>query len=61
MTPEQIQIYRAMPPRDKLALIAQFNDSARDLKARGLRMLHPDWSEADIRKKVKELFLYAPS
>jgi len=59
MTPEQIKIYRAMSPRDKLVLAAQFNASARDLKARGLRLLHPDWSEEEIQKKVRELFLYA--
>jgi len=38
MTPEQVKIYRAMSPRDKLALAAQFNVAARDLKASGLRL-----------------------
>lgn len=60
MTSEQIHIFRAMSPARKLDLAARFHLEARQLKTAGLRMLHPDWSEEEIRRKVRELFLYAP-
>jgi len=59
MTPEQAQIFKAMPSERKLRLAAQFYFGARHLKAQGLRAQHPDWSEARIMARVKELFLYA--
>jgi hypothetical protein len=61
MTPEQIRIYKAMSPAKKLELAAQFNAASRELKACALRTQHPDWSEERIRKRVRELFLYAAS
>ena len=61
MTPEQIKIYREMSPAKKLALAAQFNAASRELKTCALRTQHPDWSEEEIRSRVRELFLYATS
>jgi len=59
MTPEQIQIFRAMSPARKLQLAAQFYFASRALKAQALRAQHPEWSDEEIDKRVKELFLYA--
>lgn len=59
MTPEQVRIYRQMPPWRKLEIAAQFVVASRDLKARALRAQHPDWTESQIAGRVKELFLYA--
>jgi len=59
MTPEQIKIYREMPAARKLELAAQFNSAARELKKRALMAQHPDWSEQQINRRVKKLFLYA--
>ncbi len=59
MTPEQIKIFKAMPPARKLQLAGQFHDAARKLKARGLRAQHPDWPEERIEARVREIFLYA--
>ena len=59
MTPEQIKIYRNMSMARKFELIGQFNQAARELKAAGLRMQHPGWSEERIKARVAELFLYA--
>jgi hypothetical protein len=59
MTPEQVRIYAAMPPAEKLRLAARFHAAARELKACALRAQHPGWTEATIQKKVRELFLYA--
>ena len=33
--------------------------SARELKAAGLRAMHPGMSKEEIDKKVREIFLYA--
>ena len=59
MTPEQIRIYKAMSPAQKLALALKFCHDARELKTRSLASLHPDWSDEQIRAKVRELFLRA--
>jgi hypothetical protein len=59
MTPEQVAIFKTMTPARKLELAAQFNAASRELKTCALRAQHPDWSEEQIRKRVRELFLYA--
>ncbi len=59
LTPQQVEIYRRMPPGRKLELAAEFNRAARELKAAALRSQHPDWSDEQVRRKVRELFLYA--
>jgi len=61
MHPEQVRIFKAMPPSRKLELAANFYFAARQLKAQGLRMQHPDWTDEQVRCKVRELFLYAAS
>jgi len=48
-----------MKPEQKLIIAANLHQYARALKAAGLRDQHPDWSEKDIQKKVREIFLYA--
>ena len=58
MTPEELRILRAMTPAQKLAAAEQLYWSARALKAVALRAQHPDWSEEDIRREVREIFLY---
>jgi hypothetical protein len=59
MTPEQVKIFRAMPPARKLELAGEFHYAARQLKFSGLRSLHPEWPEARINARVREIFLYA--
>ena len=48
-----------MKPEQKLMLAENLYHCARALKAAGLRNQHPDWSEKEIREKVREIFLYA--
>jgi len=43
----------------KLRLAESLYYSARTLKEAGLRAQHPDWSEVQIKQKVREIFLYA--
>ncbi len=59
MTQEQIDIYRNMPPWRKLAIAAEFNRSARELKKAWLKMQHPEWSEKQLQSEVRKVFLYA--
>src|ERR1041385_2059178 len=58
MTPEEIRILRAMTPAQKLAAAEDMYRAARDIKAAALRAQHPDWSEEEVRRKVREIFLH---
>jgi len=59
MHPEQKRIFQSMIPEQKLKVALQLYYSARELKAAGLRMFHPDWDEEKIQNKVREIFLHA--
>jgi len=59
MHPEQIRIFRSMTPEKKLEIALRLYYSAKDMKAAGLRMQNPDWTEEKIQTKVREIFLYA--
>ena len=59
MHPEQKQIFRLMTPEEKLRLMQRLYYSAWELKAAALREMNPQWSESEIRAKVKEAFIYA--
>jgi hypothetical protein len=59
MDPEQKRIFQSMTPERKLKIALQLYYSAKELKAAGLRMQHPDWDEDTIQKKVREIFLYS--
>lgn len=59
MTAEQIKIFKAMSPADKLNLAASFYAASRDLKAASLRALRPGISEKEVQSKTREFFLYA--
>ncbi|NOQ96064.1 MAG: hypothetical protein GQ555_05540 [Desulfobacterales bacterium] len=48
-----------MTPEKKLDIALRLYYSARDMKAAGLRMQNPDWTEEKIQTKVREIFLYA--
>jgi hypothetical protein len=53
------EILRAMTPEQKLRTAAQMYWAARELRAVGMRTRHPDWTEEQIQKEVREAFLYA--
>jgi hypothetical protein len=59
MHPEQIRIFRSLTPEKKLRIALRLYHSAREMKAAGLRMQNPDWTEEKIQTKVREIFLYA--
>ena len=61
MDDEAQRILRAMSPAQKLRAAERLYWSARQLKAAALRAQHPDWSEEEIQRAVREAFLYARS
>jgi hypothetical protein len=58
-TEEYVAVLRRMSGEQKLRAASALYWSARELKAAALRTQHPDWSEEDVQKRVKEIFLHA--
>ena len=58
-SPEQIEIFRRMTPERRLQLAEQLYWTARDLKAAGIRIQHPDWTEQQVRAEVTRIFRHA--
>ncbi len=61
MLTEQEKIISQMSPEKKLEISLRLYYSARDLKKAALKKDHPELTEEEIEKKVKEIFLYARS
>ena len=59
MHPEQKKSYQAMTPEQKLQIALDLYYSAKELKAAGLKLKHPEWSTEKISQKVREIFMYA--
>ncbi len=59
MNAEQKKILQGKTPSEKLAIAQQMAVAARELKASALRAFHPDWTEEQVVRKVRELFLAA--
>ena len=61
MSQQQIQdeILRRMSPEQRLAAATNLYYSARKLKAAWIRHLHPDWSDEQVEKEVREIFINA--
>lgn len=55
----QRAIFRAMTPGQRLGAAFRLYWSARQLKEASLRSFHPELSEAEVKAKVRECFLYA--
>ncbi len=53
----QLEHWRQMEPRDKIALADQMFVTMCELSLAGLRALHPDWSELEIARKALEIRL----
>ena len=61
MKSEATRILQAMSPAQKLKAAEQLYHSARQLKGAALRAQHPEWNEQQVRRAVREAFLYARS
>ena len=59
LSPEYIATLRRMTGAQKLRTAFDLYWSARKLKAARFRQQHPDWSEDEVQKQVKETFMHA--
>ena len=48
-----------MTPAQKLAVALRLIHETRALKAAALRARHPEWTEEQIQRKVRDAFLFA--
>jgi len=55
--PDQIQALRQMDPGQRLKVAAQLYWSAKSLKAAALRSFHPEWTEDQVQRRAREIFL----
>lgn len=53
---DQQRILKAMTPSQKLQAAVDLYYAARELKAAGLRLQHPEWSEEKVQEAVLEIF-----
>jgi hypothetical protein len=58
-SPEQFEALRRMTPERRLDIAEKIYWIARELKAAGVRMHHPDWSEEQVAREVTRLFTHA--
>lgn len=58
-SPEQLARYRAMSPSERLHQAERLYWMARGLRTARERALHPDWTEEQIQRRVREIFLRA--
>jgi hypothetical protein len=53
------ELYRAMSPAKKWSAWKRLQCTAWRMKTAGVRAKHPTWSEREVEKAVREIFLYA--
>ena len=58
-SPEQIAIYRAMTPEQRLQQATDLYWGARRLREAYERARHPDWTEEQVQERVRKIFLRA--
>jgi hypothetical protein len=54
----QMEIFRRMTPGERWAAAERLYWSARRLKAAHLRAIHPDWSDDEVERAVREAFMH---
>jgi hypothetical protein len=59
LSPEYLSSLRRMTGQQKLRTSFAMYWAARKLKAAAIRQKHPEWSEAQVTEKVKDIFLHA--
>jgi hypothetical protein len=55
--PLVIAALRRMTSEECFALIGEANETAREISAAGIRHLHPDWSDDQVRAEVARRML----
>ena len=59
LTPEYVAMLRRMSGVEKVRAAFALYWTARQVKSAGLRHQHPDWTEEQVQRRVKEIFLHA--
>jgi hypothetical protein len=59
LSPEYIAALRSLRCAQKQRVASGMYWTARKVKAARLRQLHPDWSEDQVARKVREVFTHA--
>lgn len=59
MNAEQKKILMAKTPTEKLVIAERLYLMAREVKAASLRAFHPDWTEEQIARQVRDIFCAA--
>lgn len=54
-----LKIIRSLSPAQKFKTAAEMWELAHEIKASALRTQHPDWTEEEVQRAVREAFLYA--
>jgi hypothetical protein len=57
----QVEIYRRMTPKQRVAVALGMHEQARSLMEGGLRGSHPQWTEAERRREIAHRTLHARS
>ena len=57
--PAQIEALRRMTPSERLEIGMSFIESMRELRGSVLRQEHPDWTEEQIARALREFVLHA--
>ena len=57
--PVQIEGFRGMTPAQKLQMVADLYDAGIRLKAAGLRLENPDWTDERLDREARRSLLYA--
>ena len=58
-TNPQEQILKKLTSIQKLEAMNLLWHSARIMKRAGIKMLHPDWEDEKVERRLREIFLYA--
>jgi hypothetical protein len=59
--PEQIKAFRKMTPGRRLEIGLDFIEEMRQLKAAALRAQHPDWTEREVARALRDFILHGDS
>ena len=57
--PVQVEGFRRMTPAQKLQMVADLYHAGIRLKAAGLRLANPDWTEERLEHEARRSLLYA--
>jgi hypothetical protein len=57
--PVQLDAFRRATPAQKLAAVAALYEAGIQLRVAGLRMTHPDWTDAQLDFEARRSLLHA--